>query len=93
MIEVDVLTQQVEVGAHEIPVLRHEGDLGLPVVGRRDRRERIGLQGLPALDLRGKAVNPGASPVATAGERALTWQQHLRGEGDPGRKIGEIGIV
>src|SRR4051812_29353812 len=79
----------VEVALEEILAEPGPRELRQTIVGGRDRRERIGLQGLPLLPQSRKRIRA-LAPGAAAGERSLVSQRNLRRQRNKGGQVGEI---
>ncbi|MNC84568.1 hypothetical protein D3C83_01240 [compost metagenome] len=84
MVEADVVAMEIEIRAQNVLAPGIQRQLRQAVVRRRDQRQRVGLQRLPALDQGGDAIIAGATPRSVATDHAFARQQYLRSCGNLG---------
>ena len=73
-----------------VEALGGQRELRFAVVGRDQRQQGVGLQRLPALGKRRKAVSAAIAPGAAAGERQIVGQIGPGGYRHLGGQIGEV---
>jgi hypothetical protein len=93
MLEGGVLPIEIDIRAQRVRTRGVQGDLGQPVVGRRHRLQRVGLQRLPALHEGSQSIAAGAAPGPAAADGEIVRQLDLGRLDDLRRKIGEVGVV